>query len=585
MKYLPTILILFCIFFVGNDIHATTDDHLIAYYNFEEGFLDMSGNNTLLKASNVEIINNAMYLNGVYKYASYSEVEGYEAEIPIYSHDLHSITIYMDFYPISTTRSKDSYVIIKGDKPRQFGLKCEYNKLVFTFDNGEFAYTFQNTDIELAKWHNVILSLDLGNNNISIVLDKQKLEPISLDSSINIANGIESKYITFANYGDGTTFNGYIDNLMIFKHALSESEVEDLIQTQDVCFSRNDLDVQYKAGMQYCIDNPRKCNIPVNSYKNGYQAGIIYCINNPDECESLYDKNVQIENIDDFLEQCPTQDPAFGKIKEDFKIRRNGELVEDFYCTEPISRIRITDYSDELILLQTLRTIYYMDYGRSNHLPWTSKTLYDWMKSKINGIELSDTATYASCCKEYDDGLYVVLTTGDDFQRSSDRSWGGISGNIALLAHEVRHVDGYAHVACNGRGGRDQDYDENDLTAIGIQWWLYWAWLTGYIDVGYACLDDFRVDSITTSLMTSLNYVHRLRFCNIAPPEIIMPSNPGGICSLGEEYGTATLSSELDIHIPELIDHSKNIIWADFQFYKENNGELLWKLFKYGELD
>jgi hypothetical protein len=65
-----------------------------------------------------------------------------------------------------------------------------------------------------------------------------------------------------------------------------------------------------------------------------------------------------IKNIKQFLEQCPTNDPAYSQIRNDFQIRKNGITIGVISCSEPISEIPISGYSDELIVLQTLRVIY-----------------------------------------------------------------------------------------------------------------------------------------------------------------------------------------------------------------------------------
>jgi hypothetical protein len=85
----------------------------------------------------------------------------------------------------------------------------------------------------------------------------------------------------------------------------------------------------------------------------------------------------KICNIKSFLEKCPTLDPMYSQIRKDFVIRREGVVVGDVTCVGPISQLPIAQYTDELIVLQTLRTIYYLDKGRHGHLPWTSGTLYD----------------------------------------------------------------------------------------------------------------------------------------------------------------------------------------------------------------
>src|SRR5438552_18751349 len=80
----------------------------------------------------------------------------------------------------------------------------------------------------------------------------------------------------------------------------------------------------------------------------------------------------KICNIKTFLEKCPTLDPAYSQIRKDFVIRREGVVVADVTCMGPISQIPIAQYTDELIVLQTLRTIYHLDKGRHGHFPCPS---------------------------------------------------------------------------------------------------------------------------------------------------------------------------------------------------------------------
>ncbi len=238
-----------------------------------------------------------------------------------------------------------------------------------------------------------------------------------------------------------------------------------------------------------------------------------------------------IENIDDFLELCPTDDPAYAQIRSDFVIRHNDALVGALTCSGPVSSIPIADWTDELIVVQGLRTIYSMDRGMRGHLPWTDGTLYDWMRSKIAGINIKGGGAY--CCDTIGGELYIVVPEEDDFNRDFDRTWKGISGNIGLYAHETRHVDGYGHVSCCGiTSGCDANFDVNDLTAYGVQWWLNDLWLTGAINVGIGCLPSAEVSDIATWHLSSLNSQFRTRFCYTQPPLVDMPANPGGPCGL-----------------------------------------------------
>ena len=242
-----------------------------------------------------------------------------------------------------------------------------------------------------------------------------------------------------------------------------------------------------------------------------------------------YPDPFKIRNIDQFLNGCPNNDPLYPKIREDFIIRRNGQLVDDIHCSEPLSQMPLTEFTDELISVQALRAIYYMDFGRNGHIPWASGTLYDWMKSKIRGIHISDSATVPYCCDYFDDGAYIATPPfNGDLDWYTDWYW--MSGKIGLYAHEVRHIDGFYHVSCCGiSGGCDQTYDENNLSAYGIQRWLHWAWLTGHINIGLSCLSPDRTQYLTSQHMSNGNaYIER--FCDNPPPELTMPEIPGGFC-------------------------------------------------------
>lgn len=227
-----------------------------------------------------------------------------------------------------------------------------------------------------------------------------------------------------------------------------------------------------------------------------------------------------ITNIDFFVEQCPTLDPAIDEILADFRIARDGVDIADVNCEEPISSLPIEDYTDELVLLQGLRIIYYLDKGQSGHLPWSELSLYEWLKSKVGGFNISSTATFNSCCRVWPDGTrYVTLVTADESNRDLDRTWPWLGFNVGLIMHEARHVDGYPHVGCCPVGGTGCDlrYDEADLSPFGIQWWLARAWLDGTLNTGFACLSDPRSTNIANSLLSSANGSGR-RFCENPPP-------------------------------------------------------------------
>jgi hypothetical protein len=280
----------------------------------------------------------------------------------------------------------------------------------------------------------------------------------------------------------------------------------------------------------------------------------------------------QIYNIDAWLDTCPTVDPIFQTLTNDFGIRTNGVLVTSFPCSGPISTMPIAEYTDQLIMLQELRTIYYIDRGRSNYLPWTSLSLYNWLKSKIGGIDVrTDGGPY--CCEEFGGKSYIVLPARDDSTRDQYRHWELFSSGFAVIFHEARHVDGFPHSSCCGiSGGCDNAYDENNLSCYGIQWWLNEAWLKGWINVGVGCLTSDRVQSIGNWDLSGCNDTYRTRFCSNLPPVLTLPAFPGGACvpsilslALNQETNAAVVITNMTVGMVHQVQRSTNLTSGGWQ--------------------
>ena len=237
----------------------------------------------------------------------------------------------------------------------------------------------------------------------------------------------------------------------------------------------------------------------------------------------------QIGNIKTFLEQCPTTDPIYATLRSDFQLRRNGVLVGVIPCTGPISSIPIAQYTDELIVAQGLRTIYYMDLGQSGHLSWTPSSLYTWLKSKIGGIDIRD-GSGSFCCDSFDGRTFIAVGAQDDANRDFDREWRGISGNIDLYAHEARHVDNFPHSSCCGiTNGCDDTFDASNPSCYAVQYLLNKYWLDGTINVGISCQTPSETQAIA-QWHQGAAAGFRTRFCTNQPPQLTIPPTPGGPC-------------------------------------------------------
>ena len=242
-----------------------------------------------------------------------------------------------------------------------------------------------------------------------------------------------------------------------------------------------------------------------------------------------------IDNIFTFLDTCPQNDPAIATIRDDFIIRVNGAVVGEVPCTEPYSEIPIEQNSDELTYLQTLRTVYYMDAGVPDHLPWTSMSLYDWMASNIDGINIKEGVYGGYCCDTIEGRKYMVAGTATEATLDWRRTWNGMSSLIDFIAHEVRHADGGpGHVSgCEAfpdYAGCDASYDLNNLGSYGVQYWLNEAWMSAYLHIGIGCADEYTAQSTVASHMNTCNVQFRRRFVD-PPPLLEMPDPPyGGPC-------------------------------------------------------
>jgi hypothetical protein len=119
----------------------------------------------------------------------------------------------------------------------------------------------------------------------------------------------------------------------------------------------------------------------------------------------------------------------------------------------------------------------------------------------------------------------------DDFNREHRRTWIGLQGLVALIGHERRHADGIGHVSCKDSDNMDQTYDEKNLSAFGVQWWLTRAWLTGTINIGIGCLAPDKIEEIAAQHMSEAKGWRDGRFCDSLPPILTKPALVGGKCN------------------------------------------------------
>jgi len=267
-----------------------------------------------------------------------------------------------------------------------------------------------------------------------------------------------------------------------------------------------------------------------------------------------------IEDIHSFLERCPTNDPVYNLLKQDFEILIDGQPITPIICNEPISAMPIDQYTDELITLQTLRTAYYMSIGTEGKLPWTQKDLYSWMASNISGVNIKTSPGQLYCCDYLNGKYYFSESRQDNYNRDIKRTWPGIAITLDYFAHEIRHSDAGApgHTfGCiafplqTGFWGCDATYDLNNLGSYGVQYWLESSWATGYLNIGISCAPNDTAYQYATWNAACANGF-RDRFVNNVPPIIIATQPYGGPCVSAE---TMTVPTGWDSYVYNPIVH------------------------------
>jgi hypothetical protein len=246
-----------------------------------------------------------------------------------------------------------------------------------------------------------------------------------------------------------------------------------------------------------------------------------------------------IRDISSFLERCPTNDPVYTRIRQDFELRLDGQVITStITCTEPISALPIEQFTNELIALQVFRTAYYMGMGTEANLPWTQKSLYAWMSSNIAGVNFKTAPGQLYCCDIINGNKYFSTSLQDANQREYKRTWPGIASSLNFYAHEIRHADAGAPGHTTGcqafplptdPPGCDATYDLSNLGSYGVQYWLESKWATGYLNIGIGCSPPVTATNYATWDANSANGF-RARFVNNVPPVVTATQPYGGPC-------------------------------------------------------
>ncbi len=228
---------------------ADANQGLLALYRFNDNAIDstfQSQDMTLQNTSygSFHTTNPSLILNGIYHYCSppspWADM-GYEAIATVPGVNFDAITLSVDFLPTTWGDLKDGIscgytdtILVMGDSYRWLRLEQVYdvdterNNLRLSFNNGFVSNTFTELpDLTLGVWHTVSVSVDFLNSTINVNLDGTPSGEVAISPPIVLNHNYENN-VMFTDYSSADTFEGYVDNLMVYNRALSVAELEEI---------------------------------------------------------------------------------------------------------------------------------------------------------------------------------------------------------------------------------------------------------------------------------------------------------------------------------------------------------------------
>jgi len=266
-------------------------------------------------------------------------------------------------------------------------------------------------------WHEAAISF----NGDTATLYLDGIPGCRAQGPLNTGN---DRALLLTNYGDATTYYGFIRELTVYNGVVSPER---------------------KTPMADRVPAPEPAHVPP---------------------------------VDRFLATCPT---AAHIAAVDRQLRLDFEF--DATANEPLA-CRASEGSRDLSPLErrvynTLLLMQRLEFDQP--LPWTTSTLYRWLTSAIRGIRFRRDIQVSSCCSP-DRVLNIANgTVANSFDRWVDPEAGaavGLYGLMLLIVHEARHADGGPHTC----GASDRTLEE--MGSWGVQYHLA-RWLAEHTDQAF----------------------------------------------------------------------------------------------------
>jgi hypothetical protein len=233
----------------------------------------------------------------------------------------------------------------------------------------------------------------------------------------------------------------------------------------------------------------------------------------------------------DFFKRCPSAE-EIADVNSRLQLTFIGDpTAGTLVCTAAAGSADLTKL--QMRAYQAIIIMKYLQFDQP--LPWTSKQLYDWFTSAVNGVRFEYTQEYKDirCCLPggiiwYYFDQYNVLRSQDAWasglrgpeitdEPGTGISWGpGLMEATAGLIHEARHNEGpdyYPHYCPGGK----QDETLAEMGSYGIQYYFF-LWVANHSDRAFLTAPGDYPNLYRTSAMYDAYMILRHGFCGDPTP-------------------------------------------------------------------
>ncbi len=237
----------------GDDPPPAPGDDILGYLQFEGDGSDSTGLTDPIALVNAQIVNGALYLTGIYGVGG---IGGYSASWRIAELNKDNFSFALQFYPLRDNSRNYFYcrnIFTGGRAHRWISLRTNSrDELMLTLNQQAVVYTFPGTTVDRCQWHTVIVVVDVPSRRIQVVLNGQMLATVELAGDFQWnTDTVSPADFTFTNYSNAMTFHGYADNVLVYGHALSDSELSSVAASH-----------AFSTSIPYTAPEPQSCAYP-----------------------------------------------------------------------------------------------------------------------------------------------------------------------------------------------------------------------------------------------------------------------------------------------------------------------------------